>query len=97
MSHRVANNEYDPSENQLVPHLLDRLKVVCGEREVLGPPQLVHHAAVVEVGCQHLQQPDQLEGVLLQVERDGLVIHLLVSHLQESERPIQTENTVYVV
>lgn len=46
-------------------HLLHGLEVVDGERQVLRFPQLVHHAAVVEVRGEHLQEPDELQGVLV--------------------------------
>lgn len=61
--------------------LLHRLEVIHGQWKILGPAQLVHHAAVVEVRRENLQKPDQLQWVLLQIERDGLVVHFLVANL----------------
>lgn len=69
------------SSHLITSHLLHGLQVVDGERQVLRSPELVHDAAVVEVRGQHLQEPHELQGVLLQVEVDRLVVHLLVSDL----------------
>lgn len=65
-----------------ITHLLHGLKVVHREGKILGPAQLVHDAAVVQVRSQHLQQPHQLQGVLLKVKGDSLVVYLLVADLR---------------
>eukprot|EP00128_Syssomonas_multiformis_P010915 Colp12_sorted_trinity150504_noHs@234 len=44
-----------------------------GQRVLLA--QQVHHAGVVQVGGQHLQQALELHGVVRVVEADGLVMH----------------------
>lgn len=67
-------------------HLLYGLEVVNGKGEVLRLPELVHHAAVVKVGGEHVQEPHELERVLLEVESDRLVIDLLVSDLLQKRR-----------
>ena len=48
---------------------------------MVGLAQLVHHASVVQLQRQHLQQLAQRQRVLVQVKRDGLVEQLVVPDL----------------
>lgn len=51
-----------------------------GQRVVLS--QQVHYSGVVQVGCEHLEETSESEGVLQDVERDGFVLHLGVANLR---------------